>query len=213
MILNNGTSLDFSVQGIGSAYDCAEYCQNNMEYSYYEYGAVGYNQTAADRHEPWTTCYCGKSYNLAHATVAHYTECNKPCYNDIGTSDTYKCGGINRVTVFSNRDFDAIGFPLPKGWYAKYPGCHVDSTTSRLLSNHTMKTLANNTPETCMLYCAGIHKNHAGVEYGNECHCGDGFAYNPVGANIWDCNMPCAGDNNQVCGGANRIFLMGPNNL
>ena len=49
----------------------------------------------------------------------------------------------------------------------------------------------------------------AGVEYGNECHCGDSFNVDnePVAAPDAECNVPCAGDVGLSCGGGFRIQL------
>ena len=59
------------------------------------------------------------------------------------------------------------------------------------------------TPETCMSTCAGKGFSMAGVEFGQECYCGNTLA-NGLGQPLSDdsqCNMPCAGDNSEQCGG------------
>ena len=56
------------------------------------------------------------------------------------------------------------------------------------------------TVEMCMDFCDVMGFEVAGLEYGGECYCGDGFE-NDGGACSGGCNVPCIGDETQICGG------------
>lgn len=43
-----------------------------------------------------------------------------------------------------------------------------------------------------------------GLEFGRECHCGNTFNH-PLEIENGECDVPCAGDNTQACGGRNRM--------
>ncbi len=46
-----------------------------------------------------------------------------------------------------------------------------------------------------------------GVEYSGECYCGNKLETGSVAAPAGDCNMPCPGDANKICGAGNRFSL------
>lgn len=67
-----------------------------------------------------------------------------------------------------------------------------------------------NTVEKCLNQCAAFGYPAAGLEFGEECWCGDvtNEADNGgVTAPEQDCSFPCAGDPLHLCGGAERLTL------
>lgn len=64
------------------------------------------------------------------------------------------------------------------------------------------------TVEMCTSYCSTQGFAISGVEYGVECYCANRF---DGGASLnlisEQCYMPCAGNENQNCGGPNAIFV------
>lgn len=83
--------------------------------------------------------------------------------------------------------------------------------------------------EACTAICAANGNSLAGVEYGQECYCGacryglqhciwielikdraDNVIANGQGlapdGDTW-CNMPCQGDNSEICGGSLRVDI------
>jgi hypothetical protein len=56
------------------------------------------------------------------------------------------------------------------------------------------------TVEMCLNLCDVMGFPVAGLEYGGECYCGDNFE-NEGGVCSGECNVPCIGDNTQMCGG------------
>jgi hypothetical protein len=96
---------------------------------------------------------------------------------------------------------------LPAGWSTAY-GCAVD-TSSRVLGLSEYYQLPNtNTPAACIALCGDRGFSLAGVEYGYECFCASSYAAGPPAtANVSDCNVPCAGDAGQMCGGGMRLQI------
>lgn len=88
---------------------------------------------------------------------------------------------------------------LPAGWTLAF-SCAVDSDT-RILADYNI-TLSDNTPAKCSSTCAALGYHYAGVEYGYECHCASAYNAQPFAAAPASCNVACAGDASQVCGGA-----------
>lgn len=100
---------------------------------------------------------------------------------------------------------------LPDKWYIVSP--------CMLLGEHsvldTVWQWSQNTPSGCADYCQSISPayTYAGVSAdsftsGLECHCGT--SYNPAFASpavISECDVPCAGDRTQSCGGYQRIQI------
>lgn len=63
------------------------------------------------------------------------------------------------------------------------------------------------TNQQCTAFCLSKGWPYAGTEFGSECYCGDVLAKGGVKATETDCNVPCAGNNAQPCGGPNRLTL------
>lgn len=60
------------------------------------------------------------------------------------------------------------------------------------------------TVEYCQAYCMSNNMPLAGVEYGSECYCGMSLGFNSS-AGFTGCNMACAGNSSQTCGGPSRL--------
>ncbi|KAG6815134.1 hypothetical protein H0H93_010852 [Arthromyces matolae] len=61
------------------------------------------------------------------------------------------------------------------------------------------------TVELCQSFCDSGAFGFAGVEFGGECYCDYSIQYPAVPDNATSCNIPCAGNANETCGGASRI--------
>lgn len=57
------------------------------------------------------------------------------------------------------------------------------------------------------IFCSTIWKwwRYAGLQYSTQCYCGNSYGSLGV-ATASDCNMDCAGDSTELCGGAYLIF-------
>jgi hypothetical protein len=56
-------------------------------------------------------------------------------------------------------------------------------------------------------YCSTNGYRFAGVEYSNECYCSSFIKSTYTTTPDYECNMPCAGDNAQLCGAGWRIQI------
>ncbi|KAF9450512.1 glycoside hydrolase family 71 protein [Macrolepiota fuliginosa MF-IS2] len=108
-------------------------------------------------------------------------------------------------TVTPTSQFTSTTLPSPTstGVSWNYYGCTEEGTTgSRRALTGTSYSRPDMTPETCQGLCAGY--SFAGVEYGQECYCGNSLTNNgasgiPVSTDR--CSQPCAGDSSKTCGG------------
>ncbi|KAJ7237158.1 WSC domain-containing protein [Mycena rebaudengoi] len=105
--------------------------------------------------------------------------------------------------------------PEYKEW--KSIGCQGDSTSARALKHLVAVASPNVTVQSCLDSCAAGGFILAGVEFGNECYCGNALLY--VYGESEACDMPCSGNASEFCGGpkalnlyqfADRPFTTGP---
>lgn len=61
------------------------------------------------------------------------------------------------------------------------------------------------TLEKCASLCSSYP--YFGTQWSRECFCGDELTEGSAAAPEADCNMPCAGDSSQLCGGGRRLSL------
>jgi len=61
------------------------------------------------------------------------------------------------------------------------------------------------TVDLCGDFCSNLNYTMFGVEYADECYCGNSFADGTTLDVNNDCNMACAGDNTEYCGGAGAM--------
>ena len=109
-----------------------------------------------------------------------------PCSGD----STQTCGGIWANSVYKTG----------------YLGCFTDTPSRDLAGN--AQSLSTQTPQQCMTWCGSQGYKYAGVQFGDQCFCGNSF--DAYGAST-SCNVPCAGNSGQTCGGAwaNSVYLTG----
>jgi len=88
-----------------------------------------------------------------------------------------------------------------KGW--AYIGCAYDALNDRTLP-YRYATPSMTVPK-CIDHCNGKGYTFAGLQYGEECWCGNTVAPGKLGA--MKCTMPCAGDDTQFCGGPVKLSL------
>jgi len=86
-----------------------------------------------------------------------------------------------------------------------YLGCWTDTVGNRTLRAKTFRN-ANITVESCEASCLP-YGAYYGVEYSNECFCGKLLEGPTTKRNETECNMKCAGNANETCGGSNRLNL------
>jgi hypothetical protein len=68
-------------------------------------------------------------------------------------------------------------------------------------------TSSSMTPQKCIATCIEKGFKVAGLEYAEECYCGNALNNAASKTKESDCNMPCKGDDDQLCGAGNRLSL------
>ncbi|WRT68981.1 uncharacterized protein IL334_005963 [Kwoniella shivajii] len=88
-------------------------------------------------------------------------------------------------------------------------GCLIDSW-NRALSGYQFSNDTAMTQELCLSTCLSKGFTYAGMEYGNQCFCGNGVTYGEwsSGAGVDDsaCNEVCTGNSAENCGGDWRLW-------
>lgn len=95
------------------------------------------------------------------------------------------------------------------GGEGQYLGCFKDQgdatgTRGRDLSGHAVNNNGMTTAR-CVATCKDKGFQYAGTQYGSWCFCGNSYGKSGKATN---CNMPCAGNKSEICGGswANSVY-------
>jgi hypothetical protein len=166
-------------------------------------------------------CYCGNTIQNGGAPASS-TDCNMPCNGNTA----YMCGGPNRINLYkangaaisstTSSSGTATGTStssssaptvtgLPTGW--TYKGCWLDQQFGRILGNQQPDSNTE-TIESCVSACLAAGYSIAGMEYHTQCFCGNAMINQAVLATAeTDCNTPCGGNANEICGGGNRMSI------
>ena len=62
------------------------------------------------------------------------------------------------------------------------------------------------TVEKCKNHCFGKNYRYAGVQNHQECYCGNSISSGEPRPDS-ECNKPCSGNKDQMCGGAYRLNI------
>ncbi|KAI4215353.1 MAG: hypothetical protein LQ351_002253 [Letrouitia transgressa] len=152
-------------------------------------------------------CFCGNGIANGGKLAASEAECNTNCAGD----NTQKCGGGNRLSIYSRGALAVVDPPgpqktgLPGSW--TYQGCITEGPAKRVWKYQIINQNGN-TATSCLSQCQKFGYQAAGLEYGSECYCGDVVDIAAAGstpAPETDCNVKCSGDANYFCGGGNRL--------
>ncbi|KAL2210725.1 hypothetical protein CC79DRAFT_527896 [Sarocladium strictum] len=93
---------------------------------------------------------------------------------------------------------------VAEGW--TYKGCYVDPP-GRAMTGAPGSPSRDMTPEKCIATCVANGFKIAGLEYSEECFCGNALNNGAPKTAESDCNMACAGDATQMCGAGNRLSI------
>jgi len=127
--------------------------------------------------------------------------CNMNCAGD----SQQICGGYFLNSVYSLSLLYDSGIATSTNF--TYIGCAVDPIS--FLGFRALPYLAADdssmTPQRCYTLCTTASSTYSyfGVQFAKQCFCGT-RPYIYSSASSTDCNMPCAGNNNYICGGTNR---------
>ncbi|KAH6711234.1 hypothetical protein BKA61DRAFT_613337 [Leptodontidium sp. MPI-SDFR-AT-0119] len=97
------------------------------------------------------------------------------------------------------------GSAVAPGW--SYKGCFAD-TKDRVMTGIKLANIGNHevTNTKCVAYCESKGFSMAGTEYGGQCFCSNSLTIS-TSVDEAKCNMPCEGDNKQVCGGGMTLSV------
>ena len=84
-------------------------------------------------------------------------------------------------------------------------GCYTESSNGRALRDKQTRDTTGMTVEKCSDFCAGFR--YFGVEYGEECYCGNTLGAGSAITTPEKCDMECKGNKFQTCG-AGRLLNM-----
>ena len=109
------------------------------------------------------------------------------------------------LTVYQPPTIQKTG--LPGSW--QYQGCLTDAVNGAQRTFPWQLILQNNnSAQNCLSQCSNFGYAAGGMEYGDECYCGDASDITASGATIQpdtDCTMACSGNATTICGAGNRI--------
>ena len=167
-----------------------------------------------------TECFCGNAPPPSQY-AADPTMCTFACAGDA----SQQCGGAGGyisiyydATRYTPGSITTSGGTTSSGPITvnqtgnyNYIGCYSEATTGRALSGLAPAVPAGgSTIESCEASCQGY--NYFGVEYSNECYCGNSINAGSVvksssDPNINGCSMLCGGNSSEYCGGPNRLEM------
>ena len=82
-----------------------------------------------------------------------------------------------------------------------------DNVSGRALTGAAYTSTSDMTIESCVNFCDGQNFNYAGLEWYQECYCGNYIINGGAETTSTDCSFPCTGDANEVCGAGNRLSM------
>jgi len=158
-------------------------------------------------------CYCGSSLasgsSLGQAGCVMGCAGQQPAPPSAFAPYANTCGGANRLTVWNNTAIRPAGnVARVAGTAYTYQGCYTDlvSRNRRVLTRSSYAGRSGLTAEKCVAFCRSQGQSWAGLEFGSECYCGprveNGGA---LAADQASCNVPCAGNALELCGGSARL--------
>ncbi|THH11527.1 hypothetical protein EW145_g572 [Phellinidium pouzarii] len=155
-------------------------------------------------------CFCDNDVIEGGVLAPEDTDCDMAC----GGNATEACGGPDRMSIYSSTaNVTLLPVPTPQNtslpgqW--QYVGCLAEPGANRTFP-YQLIFQNNNSATNCLTQCSDFGYPAAGMEFGDECWCGDVTDIAANGgkpASETDCNAPCSGDPIHLCGGSERLTL------
>ncbi|KAH8201579.1 hypothetical protein TruAng_004271 [Truncatella angustata] len=167
----------------------------------------GYNVSGT---EYYSQCFCSNAIYNGGIKGTDQTKCNTPCAGD----SSVMCGGAGYLSIISNGIPPTYQPPAPQtgglnGTWT-YQGCYSDNLNNKRTLPWQLYFPGTLTASNCLYQCGQFGYMAAGMEYGEECYCGDPGDIVAIGATKQaetDCNLPCAGNASAICGGGSRLSM------
>lgn len=123
-----------------------------------------------------------------------------------GPAEAKPVSGCGAPTTIGQAQENFFTDLTAEGW--AYVGCGTDDYFNRILTGAS-ESNGQMTNANCVAFCQSKGFSIAGSEYSDECYCGNSIPSSgmPVPGVVGNCQMTCAGDNSQFCGGASLISL------
>ncbi|CAE7192970.1 hypothetical protein P3342_009322 [Pyrenophora teres f. teres] len=152
-------------------------------------------------------CFCDNAVRMGGKPASSESDCNTKCAGD----QSQTCGGPNRMSIWSSQEpLKVIQAPKPvanvDGW--EYQGCITDNVNGQSVFPWKIVNQTGNSPQWCLSKCQAFGYMAGGMEYGEECYCGDLDGIEKTGSKVApesDCNTACSGDPEALCGQGNRL--------
>ncbi|KAK6220804.1 hypothetical protein LQW54_001722 [Pestalotiopsis sp. IQ-011] len=167
----------------------------------------GYNVSGT---EYYAQCFCGNAIYNGGKASPDQTKCNTPCSGD----GQLMCGDAGYLSIVSNGAPPTFQPPvtqtsgLNNTW--TYQGCFPDNLNNKRTLPWQLLLPGTLTATQCLYQCGKFGYMAAGLEYGQECYCGDTSDVISAAAAKQpetDCNIACAGNASAICGGGSRLSM------
>ncbi|CAK7205222.1 hypothetical protein SEUCBS139899_007989 [Sporothrix eucalyptigena] len=129
----------------------------------------------------------------AASTASTSTTLTKSGASTVTTSKTTSTTSTSTTAAHTTK-------PTVGNWV--YQGCYTEGSTGRALAALS-ETNNEMTYEECAAYCSAYA--FFGVEYGDQCYCGNYLTTGSNKTSESDCSTYCAGDSSELCGAGNRL--------
>lgn len=152
-------------------------------------------------------CFCDNQLRNNATLAATDGTCAMKCAG----APSEICGGPDLDSVYATGELTVIApassqtTGLPGNWV--YKGCLTDTGNPHTLAEQIIYTTTNQA-SACLAQCAAFGYNAAGMEYGQECYCGDKGdkgANNATFVADAQCNQACPGNARYMCGAGNLL--------
>ncbi|KAI0878936.1 WSC domain-containing protein [Hypoxylon argillaceum] len=158
--------------------------------------------------EYYKQCFCSNAIYNGGVKGTDDTKCNTPCSGNSAVN----CGGAGYITIYSKGTPQTYQPPVVQtsglnGTWT-YQGCYNDNINNARSLPWQLFFPGTMTATLCLHQCAQFGYAAAGLEYGEECYCGDPGDLTTAGATKQlegDCNIVCAGNASAICGGGSRL--------
>ncbi|KAI1279043.1 WSC domain-containing protein [Xylaria sp. FL0933] len=158
--------------------------------------------------EYYKQCFCSNAIYNGGVESPDTTKCNTPCSGNSAVN----CGGPGYLTIYSKGTPKTFQPPVVQtsglnGTWT-YQGCYNDNINNTRSLPWQLEQPGIMTASTCLYQCAKFGYAAAGLEYGQECYCGDPGDLTKAGSTKQpesDCNIVCAGNASAICGGGSRL--------
>ena len=161
---------------------CVDYC-SGFAPGTYDWAGVRRN-----------TCYCDKA-SIDQFPEVPQSDCNFPCP---GNTNLF-CGGPKKMSVYATSSAQTLTF-LETPYYTDGYCCSGNPITDPVSFSSDNMTL-----EMCFDQCKSADYTYAGLTNGRDCDCGD--TADCVKLLKRDCDLPCSGDKDEICGGGSKMSL------